>query len=146
LRTISQQELNWRRDRVRELTIKGHTQREIASELRIDVAMINRDLKYLREQARQNIQHYIDEHLPIEWENTIQSLNLIIKEEWDSNPKEDRNRIMSRSLIKECLAMRIELMSSSQVIDRAIKFVDRHRQDRGSMTQNKELVIDGATQ
>ena len=43
-----EQRLQWRRDKVREYTTKGHTQREIAAELQIPLTDVNRDLKYLR--------------------------------------------------------------------------------------------------
>ena len=68
MRTISEQSLQWRRDKVRELTIKDHTQRDIAAELQISLALMNKDLKYMRQGTKQNIQHYIDEYLPAEYQ------------------------------------------------------------------------------
>jgi DNA-binding transcriptional regulator LsrR (DeoR family) len=127
MRTISQQALNWRRDRVRELTIKGWTQREIASELKIDNAMINRDLQFMRKQAKENIQHYIDEYLPAEYQYCLDTLNMIVKEMWDVKTEDNRELIQSRMLIKECCAMRIDLLSNAMVVGRAVQFIDRHR-------------------
>ena len=139
MRTISQQQLNWRRDKVRELTIKGWTQRQIAEELKIDHAIINRDLKHLRQQSSKNIQHYIDEHLPSEYENAINTMNMIVKEMWNVEPADNRELIQSRQLIKECTLHKVELIANGTVVDRAIKFVEKHR---GSTSQNKEVVID----
>lgn len=139
MRTISQQELNWRRDKVRDLTIKGWTQRQIAEELQIDCAMINRDLKFMRQQSAKNIQHYIDEHLPTEYENAINTMNLIVKEMWELSPTDNRELIQSRQLIKECTLHKVELIASGTVVDRAIKFVERHR---GLILQKTELMID----
>ena len=53
--------------------------------------------------------------------------------------------MQSRTLIKDCCAMRLDLLSSATVVDRAVKFVDRHRNEdlgRGLISQNKELAID----
>jgi predicted solute-binding protein len=127
LRVISQQELNWRRDRVRELTIKGWTQRDIAYELKRDVAMINRDLKYMRQQAKQNIQHYIDEYLPAEYQHCLDTLNMIIKEMWQLRTEDNRELVQARTLIKDCCAMRIDLLSNATVVGRAIDFINKHR-------------------
>ncbi|MGH9977219.1 MAG: hypothetical protein ACRD8Z_15505, partial [Nitrososphaeraceae archaeon] len=60
LRTISEQRLNWRRDKVRELTVKGYTQRRIADILKISLTLVNEDLQYLRFEAKENITRYIE--------------------------------------------------------------------------------------
>ncbi len=138
-----QDQLKWRRDKVREYSIKGYTQRDIAAELKIPLMNVNRDLKYLRQQSKHNIEHYIDEYLPAEFHHCLDALNMIVKEMWSLNPENNRELMQSRSLIKECCAMRIELLSNATVVDRAIKFVERHR---GLIPQNSELVIDGTAQ
>ena len=66
LSTRIEQRLQWRRDKVRELSVKGHNQRQMASILRVGVGSVNEDLQYLRRQAKQNISKYIDEYLPTE--------------------------------------------------------------------------------
>lgn len=143
MRTISKQELNWRRDKVRELTIRGWTQRAIAEELKINVAMINHDLKFMRLQSKQNIQHYVDEYLPAEFQHCLDALNMITKEMMELQPEDNRELIQARTLIKDCCAMRIDLLSNSAVVDRAIKFVDRHR---GYTTQNDKVSIDDSAE
>ena len=66
---------------------------------------------------------------------------------WALQPQDNRVFMQSRALIKDCCAMRIDLLSSATVVDRAVKFVDRHTigtQDlgRGLTPRNNELVID----
>lgn len=139
MRTISLQELNWRRDKVRELTIRGLSLREIAAELHISHTIINRDLKYMRQQAKSNITHYIDEYLPAEYQNTLETLNMIIREMWNMQTDDNRALIQSRTLIKDCCAMRIDLLSNATVVDKAVKFVDKHR---GLIPQNNQVIID----
>ena len=70
---------------------------------------------------------------------------MIVKEMWALQPQDNRELIQSRALIKDCCAMRIDLLSSATVVDRAVKFVDRHRNEdlgRGLIPRNNELVID----
>ncbi|MFL6384419.1 MAG: hypothetical protein ACJ712_05520 [Nitrososphaeraceae archaeon] len=47
-----QQQLQWRRDKVQELCSKGYSQREISQILQVGLATVNRDISYLRNQAK----------------------------------------------------------------------------------------------
>jgi hypothetical protein len=66
---------------------------------------------------------------------------MIVKDMWTLQPEDNRELMQSRSLIKDCCAMRIELLSNATVVDRAVKFVDRHR---GLIPQNNEVIGDDA--
>ena len=44
----NQQQVQWRRDKVQELCSKGYSQREISQVLQIGLAIVNRDISYLR--------------------------------------------------------------------------------------------------
>ena len=82
-----------------------------------------------------------EEYLPAEYENCLEGLNDILTEAWDMSTDSDsdkRERTQALSLAKECYAMKLDLLGSVTVIDRAIKFIDRHR---GLTLQNKEVVI-----
>jgi hypothetical protein len=83
LSTKSEQRLQWRRDKVRELSVKGHSQRQIASIMKIALVTVNEDLQWLRLQAKDNISKYIDEYLPAEYENCLNGLNEILTQAWD---------------------------------------------------------------
>jgi transcriptional regulator len=52
--------LEWRRNKVLELASQGYNQSEISRILQISQPTINRDLSYLRHQAKTNIKRYID--------------------------------------------------------------------------------------
>ncbi|MFL6421803.1 MAG: hypothetical protein ACJ71P_20685 [Nitrososphaeraceae archaeon] len=56
-------QVQWRRDKVQELCSKGYSQREISQILQVGLATVNRDVSYLRNQAKTNIKRYIDERL-----------------------------------------------------------------------------------
>ena len=127
LRSISEQSLRWRRDKVKESTIEGYTQREVSTELLVALAQVNKDLKYMRQEAKHNIKHYMDEYLPAEFQHCLDALNMIVKEMWNMETEDNRELMQSRTLIKECCAMRIDLLSNATVVDRAVKFVDRNK-------------------
>jgi DNA-binding NarL/FixJ family response regulator len=61
---VKQQQLEWRRAQVLELASEGYTQREIASKLQVDIAAVNRDIRFLRHQAQESLQKHIHETVP----------------------------------------------------------------------------------
>jgi Trp operon repressor len=66
-----EQQVQWRRDKVQDLCSKGYTQREISQILQVGLATVNRDVSYLRNEAKHNIKRYIDERLPEEYEKCL---------------------------------------------------------------------------
>src|SRR6187200_3523164 len=66
--------IDWRRSKVQELSSQGHSQREIAQVLQVSNGTVNRDLSYLRQQAKSSIRRYIDERLPEEYEKCLVGL------------------------------------------------------------------------
>ena len=52
--------LEWRRSKVMELASQGYNQSELARILQISQPTINRDITFLRQQAKENIIRYID--------------------------------------------------------------------------------------
>ena len=74
--------LEWRRTKVQELASQGYNQSEISRILQISQPTINRDITYLRQQAKDNIKRYIDERLPEEYEKCLVGLTAILREAW----------------------------------------------------------------
>jgi ECF sigma factor len=61
-----------------DLSSDGYSERRTAQRLKISQSTINRDLAYLREKAKENIRHYIDERLPLEYQKCLIGLNGIL--------------------------------------------------------------------
>ncbi len=75
-------QIEWRRNKVFELSVKGFSQADISRMLEIHKVTISRDITYLREQAKKNIQEHINDKLPLEYNKCISGLEEIIKESW----------------------------------------------------------------
>ena len=108
--------LEWRRSKVQELASQGYTQSEISRILQISQPTINRDLSYLRQQAKTNIKRYIDERLPEEYEKCLVGLNAITKEAWttSANTEDKREKIQALSLAKECYSMKLQVKRNTK--------------------------------
>jgi predicted transcriptional regulator len=91
--------LEWRRNKVQELASQGYNQSEISRILQISQPTINRDLTYLRQQAKNNIKRYIDERLPEEYEKCLVGLNMIKKRSMDFSTKYKRQQRENSSII-----------------------------------------------
>src|SRR5919198_2753868 len=110
----SMNSLEWRRSKVLELASQGYNQSEISRILQISQPTINRDILYLRQQAKSNIKRYIYERLPEEYEKCLVGLNAITKEAWGMahSPEYKREKIQALSLAKDCYTMKLELLTN----------------------------------
>jgi hypothetical protein len=120
--------IDLRREKVLELTSKGYSQRQIESMLNISHGTVANDQKFLRQQAKENIQKYIDERLPEEYEKCLVGINLINREAWTiaQNTQDNKEKIQALALAKECCSMKLDLLTNATVVDDAIKFVSNH--------------------
>jgi predicted transcriptional regulator len=121
--------VEWRRSKVQELASQGYNQSEISRILQISQPTINRDITYLRQQAKLNIKRYIDERLPEEYEKCLVGLNAITKEAWNTanNTEDRREKVQALSLAKECYSMKLDLLTNATVVDDAIRFVSSNK-------------------
>jgi predicted transcriptional regulator len=124
--------IDWRRNKIQELSSQGHSQREIAQILQVSNGNVNKDLSYLRRQAKSNIRRYIDERLPEEYEKCLVGLTAILREAWSTSQQAEdrREKILALSLAKECYSMKLDLLTNATVVDDAIRFVSESEKSK----------------
>jgi hypothetical protein len=131
----------WRRDKVQELLVKGHTNHsEIAAIMQIPRSTITKDVIFLREQAKQNVAHYIDEKLPDEYEKCLVGLTAILKDAWNisQNAQENKEKISALELAKSCYQTKLDLLTNATVLGDALKFMTSNK---NNTTINKEEEV-----
>src|ERR687887_2651152 len=130
--------IEWRRNKVQELLVKGYNHYEIASILQISRPTITRDIQYLSECAKQNIKKYIDERLPEECEKCLVGLTAITKEAWNTSQhtEDKREKIQALSLAKDCYSMKLDLLTNATVVDDAIRFVSQKSKEKLKQSAN----------
>jgi|SRR5215212_4863361 len=149
----NQHQVEWRRDKVQELCSKGYSQREISQVLQVGLATVNRDISYLRNQAKTNIKKYIDQLLPEEYEKCLVGLNAITKEAWNASQQTEdkREKIQALSLAKDCYSMKLDLLTNATVVDDAIRFVSErsnepdYDEDKDQLEEEQEEEGGGIT-
>jgi predicted transcriptional regulator len=137
--------LEWRRSKVLELSSQGHSQPEIARILQISQPTVNRDIGYLRGQARQNLQKHIQDKLPEEYQNCMVGINQVLKICWEivnksrNMNKENGNSqtvtmtdnkivLQALALINDCNKYIMDLTTNGVVITDAIQFVQVNKE------------------
>jgi hypothetical protein len=149
---MEQQSIQWRRDKVQELSSQGNSQREISKILQVGIGTVNRDLSYLRQQPKSNIKRYIDERLPEEYEKCLVGLTAILREAWNTSQttEDKREKIQALSLAKECYSMQLELLTNAIVVDDAIRFVSEKtkkssKKERSASVDKEEITTTTTT-
>ena len=101
---VKQQQLEWRRAQVLELSSEGYSQREIAAKLQVDLAAVNRDIQFLRQQAQDNLQHHIHEVVIEEYQKCMVGMKRNLKEtlEIANIAVDPRVKLQARAIANDC--------------------------------------------
>jgi hypothetical protein len=122
LRWRVKDEIEDRRNRVRELQGSGYTITQIAQELQMSVITIKRDSAFLKQQARENYQRHIQERLPYDVENTLAFYRSIQKQakEIAKNTDNDSVKVKALALAKDAGREAMDLELRGEYVKRAM--------------------------
>jgi hypothetical protein len=133
------EQLEWRRNKVNELSVKGFGLTDISKMLQIPKTTISRDIEYLRERANETIRNHIQKKLPYEYTKCISGLEEIIKESWiiiahSEKIGNTKDKISSLALIKDTYNTKMDLLTNTSLLQDSIKFVEQNKE---SLTSNE---------
>jgi hypothetical protein len=152
---MQQQQIEWRRVKVLELSSQGYSQIEIAKNLHVDKSVVSRDMSFLRQQAQDNLKLHIQDKLPEEYQNCMTGINQVLKICWEivnksRNVSNDDNNsqtvtmtdnktvLQALALINDCNKYKMDLTTNGVVITDAIKFVQTNKEKLTATMSNKE--------
>ena len=122
-----QDQIEWRRSQVLELSSQGQTERQIATVLHIGKTTVHKDLEFLSSQAKENLKTHIQDKLPDEYQKCMVGINQVLNIAWSivnkSAEVDDKTRLQALALINDCNKYKMELTTNGVVITDAIKFV-----------------------
>jgi hypothetical protein len=136
---MNKNNLQCRRDKVIELYSEARNQREIAKILKINQPTIHRDLQYERQRIKNRLETYLDEHFPFEHNVCTVGVNKILRRAWDIAAASNipHSQVMQAlSLAKDCYRMKLELLDSETIIDKAIEFVESRKEINGTFDRH----------
>ena len=92
---------------------RGQTQSEIAKELGVDQSTISRDLQLLKQEAKRNIEKYLNEDILMEYLRYIAGSNEVTRKLWEIVQDENvstKNKTHALSLLMQCYNKRLEVL------------------------------------
>jgi IS30 family transposase len=132
--------INWRREKILLLSSQGYSQRDIADKIKVSVGTVNKDLSFLRDQAKENIKKYVDEKIPEEYEKCLTGISTILKESWNiaNNATDKREKMQALYLAKECYSQKLDLLTNSNVINDSMRFIEKSKEN---LSNKKEVIV-----
>jgi hypothetical protein len=122
-----QDQIEWRRSQVLELSSQGQTERQIATILRVGKTTVHKDLAYLIRQAKENLKTHVENRLPEEYQKCMVGINQVLNMAWSIVNKsvgiDDKIRLQALALINDCNKYKMDLTTNGVVITDAIKYV-----------------------
>jgi DNA-binding transcriptional regulator LsrR (DeoR family) len=95
---MKQQQIDWRRARVLELSSEGYTRTEICQKLQLDRVTVHRDIQFLRQQALDTLHKHIHETIPEEYQRCLTGINQVLKMAWTIATKDIDNKTKLQAL------------------------------------------------
>jgi transcriptional regulator len=120
-----QQQIEWRKNQVLELSSQGYTEREIASRLQVHCTTVHRDIASLNKQARENLQKHIHETIPAEYQKSMNSLNQVLRMSWSIVGKtaDEKTKLQALALIDDVNKHRDELVTNGIIVNDVLRIV-----------------------
>ena len=122
--------IEWRRSKILELSSDGYNQREISQKLQITKSVVNRDVIFLRKQARESLQYHIQDRIPEEYQNCMTGMKRNLKQtlEIAETTSDPRTKLQARAIANDCYKYIMDLTTNGVVITDAIKFVQTNKE------------------
>jgi len=121
-----QDQIEWRRSQVLELSSQGQTERQIATVLQVGKTTVHKDLAYLSRQAKESLRTHVQDKLPEEYQKSMVGINQVLNMAWSIVNKsvvDDKTRLQALALINDCNKYKMDLTTNGVVITDAIKYV-----------------------
>ena len=121
--------IQWRRNKVLELSAQGNDLHDIARILHIGYGTAQHDIEAIKYSCQDQIKNYIEKRIPIETEQCLTGINLILKRAWETvnTTQDDKVRLVAFGLIKETYGMKTEVLTNINVVEDAMTFVIQHK-------------------
>jgi predicted transcriptional regulator len=139
---MKQQQLEWRRAQVLELASEGYSQREIASRLQVDLAAVNRDIQYLRQQAQENLQKHIHETVPEEYQKCMVGMKRNLRQtlEIRDSASDPKVKLQAVAIANDCYKFILELTTNAGIVSDALKYITQKTEQVNTLQKLDERI------
>jgi hypothetical protein len=132
--------VDWRRNKVLELSSQGYSQRDIASTLQVGLGTVNKDILFLRHLSQENLQHHIHERVPEEYQNCMTGMKINLKQtlEIAETTSDPRTKLQARAVANDCYKYTMDLTTNGLVITDAVKFIQTNKEKLTISTKKED--------
>ena len=111
---IQQLQVEWRRERVSELSSQGFSQSDIATVLHVDKSIISRDMAHLRHRAQEKLKWHINETIPEEYSKACNTVNMLSRMTWNiaGKTEDEKTKLQALALINDVNKYRTDLITN----------------------------------
>jgi hypothetical protein len=124
-------QVQWRRDRVLELSSQGFSQSDIAFALHVDRSIISREVAYLKHQAKDNLQHHIHEVVPEYYQKCLWGMKRILKQtlEIGEQSPDPKIKLEANKIAIDCYKYIMDLNTNGSIVTDAMNRVTQIQKD-----------------
>jgi predicted transcriptional regulator len=117
--------VEWRRNKVLELSSQGFTQSDIATVLHVTQPTVNKDLAHIRREAQESLHKHIHETVPEEYQKCMVGMKRNLKQtlEIADTAADPKVKLQARAIANDCYKYIMDLTTNGVVITDAINFV-----------------------
>jgi IS30 family transposase len=125
-----QKMVSYQRQQIDDLLVKGASQSEIASLLRISQSTVSRDVEYLESAARDQLKQHIQQRIPHTHLQCMKGINSVIKHAWYiiGSAKNDYLKIHALNVLMTAYAHKLALTTDSTVVNESLNIIEKSRQ------------------
>lgn len=137
-----QQQLEWRRAQVLELASEGYSHREISRKLQVDLAAVNRDIQFLRQQAQENLQKHIHETVPEEYQKCMVGMKRNLRQtlEIRDNASDPKVKLQAVAIANDCYKFILDMSTNAGIVSDALKYVTQKTEQINTLQKRDERI------
>ena len=134
--------VEWRRNKVLELSSQGFTQSDIATVLHVTQPTVNKDLVHIRQQAQENLQKHIHETVPEEYQKCMIRMKRNLKQtlEIAESAADPKTKLQARAIVTDIYRYIMDLCTNSGIVSEAMKYVTQTQEKINTLHKLDEKI------
>jgi|GEM_PF-506804 hypothetical protein len=132
--------LGYRRRQVEDLLVKGASQSDISTVLRISQPTVSRDVDFLESAAREQLKEHIQKRIPHTHLICMRGIDSVIKHAWIiiSNGKNDYVKIHALNVLMAAYAHKQALTTDSSVVNESLNLIEKSKEKLEELEGDQE--------
>ena len=126
------------------MSVKGYSQSTIANVLNVSQGLISSDIAYLRQKAKEALADYLENKLPLIFQESIAGISDVISQTWEiiNNPNvSHHDKLHSLSLVADCNERILDMASNGSIVEDGIRFIQEAKQRIVEITPEKSKQL-----